>query len=444
MSKQKKSTKKSKTPKLAENSKDYKILYLSNSPFAPSGYGVQCDGNCYEWNKHYDVRVLSIYGVQGAMLGLNGLMIYPNLPGDDHGNRTADLIFKQSSWKPDLFVTLFDIWMGAYIREVAGQVHPIHEKWVPIIMVDHDPVPEHTVISARVAHHCVSPTKWGVEQLKTHGVDPDRVSYIPFGIDTKKTWVPVKNKKERELGKAELGKRAIPFSLSKQTSIDEDSFLIHINSANKDPYRKAFMRMFTAIQIFLEQNPDAVSDTRVYVHSWMKMARDIPHGAKVLGIEGICRGTADIHNLSGVPTHRMAQIARSADVFLHLSEGGGFEIPLLEAMASQTPVICNRFVANPEVVGDGAWLIDPLKSETGAIGKYFTSLDATQCIADEFMAADALEEAYNKDSKRRNIGKRGRKKSLEYDWTKVHPQWYSLIESIRGENPYIPLERREL
>jgi len=49
-------------------SKKFKILQLSNSVWTPSGYGVQSKGTLYEWNKHYDVRQLSFYGLEGASL----------------------------------------------------------------------------------------------------------------------------------------------------------------------------------------------------------------------------------------------------------------------------------------------------------------------------------------------------------------------------------------
>ncbi len=48
--------------------------------------------------------------------------------------------------------------------------------------------------------------------------------------------------------------------------------------------------------------------------------------------------------------------ASSAFVFPSLKEG--FGVPLLEAMGCGTPVICSNSAAIPEVVGDGAWMIE--------------------------------------------------------------------------------------
>jgi len=173
------------------------------------------------------------------------------------------------------------------------------------------------------------------------------------------------------------------------------------------------------------------------VHSWMKQARDIPHGAKVLFIQQYGRGTDDLHNLCGVPEDVMAQLYNSADVFMHLSEGGGFEIPILEALSCGVPVIGSDFVGMGDLIRDHGWAV-PMKT------RYFSQLDALQGIADEYKAADALEEAYNHPEKREAYGKAGREFALGFDYSKVNAQWIEFFEDIRSETGYKPLEARVL
>lgn len=659
-----------------------------------SGYGVQTRGMIFDWIKHYDTRILCNWGIQSAKLGLNGVIHYPTYPGDEHGNKTANVLFQNV--KPHVFLTLYDIWMGAYVREDLSRpsgLRAIHPRWIPICvsgdtevigiesavlasdglslvskvhefpvfndvyevetlegkvlritgenpvwtengwklakdlksgnmvfsyvgkpvgerisilswidrwrrnnnypfsspeaerqplhinaanlhsqrfetvhgkptgylgrnalhkkaktallpssadkkhlrsklgrassrgkgsardcsiseakeatsrdssrihrvekrrlkgiqpkdrpegyfinnsgeeaestqweqvkrkskitrkvsrvydlttashnffangilihncMVDHDPIPESTLLNAKEAYKIVTPTKFGVQQFKNHGVEAIR---IPFGVDTK-NYRPFTEEEKRE-NKNNLGKRSVVFNVHNQTDIDEDKFVIVINGANKDPYRKAFTRMFLALQIFLQNNPDATKDVRVYVHSWMKQARDIPHGAKILQVDQFCRGTADFHNLCGIPQHIMAKIYGAADVFFHLSQGGGFEVPILEAMSCGVPVIGSSFVGMTDLVKGHGWLIPPKT-------KYFTVLDALQCIADEYKAADALEDAYNHPEKRKKFGEAGRKFALQFDWTKINPMWHKLFDDIIDEISYKPLETRSL
>jgi glycosyltransferase involved in cell wall biosynthesis len=416
------------------NSKNFKILQLSNSVWTPSGYGVQSKGTLYEWNKHYDVRQLAFYGLEGARIEMNGLQMYPILPGDQHGDRTARLIFKNSPWKPDLFVTLYDIWMGAYVDEANTETgfKPIHPYWVPVVMVDHDPIPEATLIQAATAYRVVTPTKFGVDEFKRAGI---AAWHIPFGVDSA-TYKPY-SEEERKKFKPWLDEHTIPFDPNAQTHIHESDFLIMMNGANKDPYRKAFMRMFTAIQIFLEQNPDAAKDTRVYVHSWMKQSRDIPHGAKVLQLSHLCRGTDDYHNLCSIPAESMAKRYNAADVFMHLSEGGGFEVPILEALACGLSVIGSDFVGMNELVAGHGWSI-PMKT------RYFSALDSCQGIADEYRAAEALEDAYNHPEKREAFGKAGREFALNYDFKYINDLWIRFFEDVRSEVAYRPLEERRI
>ena len=413
------------------DSKKFKILQLSNSVWTPSGYGVQSKGTLFEWNKYYDVRQLAFYGLEGAKISFNGLQIYPALPGDPHGDKTARLIFHNSPWKPDVFVTLYDIWMGAYTDlTVSGTYKPIHPYLIPVVMVDHEPIPEQTLMQAATAYRIVTPTLFGLNEFRRHNLD---AWHIPFGVDTN-VYKPAENKKEL---KPWLNDRSVAFDTHNNKRITEDSFVIMINGANKDPYRKAFMRMFAAIQIFLGCNPDAEKDLRVYVHSWMKQARDIPHGAKMLHVQHLCRGTDDYHNLCAVPESAMAKMYGAADVFMHLSEGGGFEIPILEALSCSVPVIGSDFVGMNELIKDHGWSI-PMKT------KYFSPLDAMQGIADEFKAAEALEDAYNHPKKREKFGEAGRQFALDFDFKCINEKWIEFFEDIRRETGYMPLEARQL
>jgi glycosyltransferase involved in cell wall biosynthesis len=55
----------------------------------------------------------------------------------------------------------------------------------------------------------------------------------------------------------------------------------------------------------------------------------------------------------------LRSLYRSARLFVMPSLYEGFGIPVLEAMASGTPVACSNTTALPEVVGDAGWLFDP-------------------------------------------------------------------------------------
>lgn len=63
--------------------------------------------------------------------------------------------------------------------------------------------------------------------------------------------------------------------------------------------------------------------------------------------------------LGYVPDEDLPVLYRNADIFIFPSLHEGFGIPVLEAMASGTPVITSNVTAMPEVAGDAALFVDP-------------------------------------------------------------------------------------
>lgn len=66
-----------------------------------------------------------------------------------------------------------------------------------------------------------------------------------------------------------------------------------------------------------------------------------------------------ITQITSVSETDLGRWYRAADVFVLPSLYEGFGLPVLEAMASGTPVICANATSLPEVAGDAALLIDP-------------------------------------------------------------------------------------
>ncbi len=108
------------------------------------------------------------------------------------------------------------------------------------------------------------------------------------------------------------------------------------------------------------------------LEAFVLLRRDGRDGLKLLVTGGrpsrysSLRGAVRRHGLHGhvrflgyQPETTLAALYRLADVFVFPSLYEGFGLPPLEAMASGTPVVASNASSLPEVVGDGALLVDP-------------------------------------------------------------------------------------
>lgn len=71
----------------------------------------------------------------------------------------------------------------------------------------------------------------------------------------------------------------------------------------------------------------------------------------------------------------MPLLYRGASLLIFPSLFEGFGLPLLEAMASDCPVVCSNVASIPEVVGDAALLFDPHDPEAIADAMHRVLLD---------------------------------------------------------------------
>ncbi len=83
------------------------------------------------------------------------------------------------------------------------------------------------------------------------------------------------------------------------------------------------------------------------------MFPDMRHYAAELGISDL------IHWIGYVEESDKPSLYRLARVFATPTRYEGFGLPIIEAMACGTPVVANEISCIPEIVGDGAYLVEP-------------------------------------------------------------------------------------
>lgn len=362
-----------------------KLLWHSNAPWTPTGYGQQTALFAPILAQQYDLAVSAFYGLEGAPIRWENIPVFPGL-GGDFGNPTlpqhAERFF--GGLRDGLVVTLCDVWPLEI--EMARSLNMA--CWVPI---DHEPPPpqvwDFLVGSEAVP---IAMSRFGERMLGL--LDP---LYVPHGVDTH-IYRP------RDKTKARRG--AFP----------DDAFVVGMVGANKGhPSRKAFSQALLAFARFAQDKPNVY----LYLHTCLNpnigQGVNLPALIRTLGIPHERTRIADQYSLLHNPhsPEDMATIYSALDVLLNPSFGEGFGITPLEAQACGVPAIVTNHSAMPEVCGAG-WHVKH--------HPYWTGLSSWQAIPDIDDIVVALEECYAlKRDEREKLSVSARKHALGYDVRRV-------------------------
>lgn len=110
-----------------------------------------------------------------------------------------------------------------------------------------------------------------------------------------------------------------------------------------------------------------------------------------------------------VPTEDLPSLYSGAALFVYPALYEGFGLPPLEAMACGAPVIASNAASLPEVLGDGAWLVDPR-----AIGGFVSAM--RQVLGDPAIA--------------RRLSERGLARARQFSWDRTARQTVEVYEEV--------------
>jgi len=146
--------------------------------------------------------------------------------------------------------------------------------------------------------------------------------------------------------------------------VDDAFFNTEVNSsANEGPYIlyvgnragwKNFMRLlesFAASGVAHEYQLKVVTPRRAAAAGWTRAESDFIRRSDLI---------SRISLETSVTEDRLRQLYRGAEFFVYPSEYEGFGLPILEAMASRTLVLCSNTSSMPEIGGDAVVYFDPL------------------------------------------------------------------------------------
>lgn len=386
------------------------ILWVSNSPWAATGYGQQTNQVTSRLiNDNHKVAIAVNYGLEGSTTiygtGKNQIKIYPR-GYDQWSNDVIPAHMKDWSLEnpqnPNVIMTLFDVWV---FRGPKWQEFPV-ASWTPI---DHMPSPPMVLKWLRNKFvKTIAMSKYGQKILQADNID---ALYVPHAMESVfKPTTHAEINGERYTGTDIMG-------------TPEDSFVVGMNAANKGvmPNRKAFGENLLAFSIFAKDK----NDVCLYLHADPKGAAGGINLLELLTAVGIPQEKvrfADPYSMRvGLSQEALAAMYTSMNVLLATSYGEGFGIPTIEAQACGTKVIVSNFAASAELCGDG-WLIDGQPLWDAPHGSFFYVPNVGQIT-------EALEQAYKgsqEKSKKAIDFASGYQADLVYE-----KDWKPVLEAIR-------------
>ena len=321
------------------------ISIASNSPGAPTGYGVQAQLLAERLKREgYDVAALSNFGLEGNISTIE--TPYGNIPHYPRGYTlySGDVLklhhnhFLNGRSIPNAILTLYDAWV---YNDVPDLEDIKFFSWTP---VDHVSIPPNVLKWAKRPNvKTISMSPFGQRQFEAMGVD---ATYIPHAVDTK-TYKPTDNIEG--------------YGLKQYMGIGEDDFIVGMvaaNKANGSIHRKAFAENLLAFALFRKTHPNSY----LYIHAEPGRVFGgfhLPNLIKAVGLSAESVLFPDPVKLRyGYSSEEMAGLYSAMDVLLHASYGEGFGVPAIEAQACGTRVIGSNWASTPDLLGEDSWLVD--------------------------------------------------------------------------------------
>lgn len=190
--------------------------------------------------------------------------------------------------------------------------------------------PERLVQGARAI--IVPSTATKEDAVRFFGIPAERIHVVPHGVDP--AFSPAFTAQDHGVrGKHKLPKR----------------FALFVGTLEP---RKNVVALVDSVEAYRKQSGDDLH--LVLVGGW---------GWKSGAIRKRIENVGWIHHLGYVPRSDLPAIYRAATVFAWPSVYEGFGLPVLEAMASGTPVITSHTSSLPELTGNAAVLVNPFRPE---------------------------------------------------------------------------------
>lgn len=405
-----------------------RILAITDAPFAETGYGNQSDKILSELVK----RGWEVYHICGNYYpsgkeskDKDGYMIhkgikcilYPKI-WEGMNNLYANKEFVKEWYdrlQPDCIWTLNDFYRVAGYLDLGEE---FIKKWVHWLPVDND-IPD---------------KQWAQFENKLNFL----VFLTKFGEGLKSPLVPdIKNKTVIYHGINPEEFKPLNKSLIKDNHGMKDKFVI-TTVARHQP-RKMVYHTAHAVCRFLQEHEAAIwvckcNPDDPAMNDEPEMERDLNKLVKSYGVESKVMFVP-----VNLPTDQLNDLYNTGDIFICLTGGEGFNIPVAESMMAGVTAIITNSTSGPELLDKGeVGILIPVETK-----KYVAKFTTLYDIANLDDAVEALENAY-KDWRTgskilKESGEKCRKYAIEkFGISNIVDQWEEVLwKIVRNNNPIL-------
>jgi len=310
-----------------------RLMMMSDHIDCPSGFGVQHGyvARGLATMGLWDIHTVGLWDKRPVARVARRLTRYPG--GHWPPNDPELWRIYRSLVKPDILVTLGDLWMYEYLLNDPPQgVTWFH--WLP---VDGAPYPTIWHSWLLTLKHVVLMSQFGVELFRGHLPESVHIHYIPHGVDTR-TFHPLRDKKAlRRQWSARLG-----------AYLDPGDFLLIARDTNQ--WRKQQPLLLEAlsrikgpsVKLILHCDPVAKDPGS----GW-----DLRFAAKhVYGVEDRVIFTSRNASAEPLSQKEVNELDNVADIRVSATAGEGFGVITLEGLANGTPSVITDYTTSRELV----------------------------------------------------------------------------------------------
>jgi glycosyltransferase involved in cell wall biosynthesis len=381
-----------------------KIVWMSDSPSTPSGYGNAtrfiCSGLA---NRGHQVSIIG-WQTHGSRARWRNCRLYP-IRQNAFG---ADVLLEYlRRLQPDVLVTQGDLWRLTYIANpaISGFLRDARIPWAVYYTIDSDRgncrLPLSMVHLLRAVDLPIAASCYGRDVGRINGLTP---AYIPYGVETK-IFRPPKDKV--------AAKRALGY---------QDWFVILSDARNQ--HRKLWPRTLEIFRRFADNKNDVL--LHVHCDPNDPAARtneyyyDLLSDIRFLGLTRKVRFTDSLLMSRGIPLDQLGALYQAADVHLLSSYGEGFGLPTLQAAATGVVPLASDYTASRELVlGHG---------EAISVRHFVQDQYGMRCaLVDIDDAVNKLQRLYWDRSLLETKSKACRRFAEAYDWKRIVSRWHYLL-----------------